>query len=807
MSPRSDVLFWAHPASLYVCYALSHIYYAIRLRSASNIVEINRNNTKYIQFLHSILVCVIGGAIAITFYVVVRSDYGEDWYSKNYLSSTTAVWLFYLAALLPDPHSPYTASSVSSNLWLLSLLYETACLAHHLMGVPNNRYKEDALLISLAALRIAIFLALLVLYHGTKRWPTETDSLADENCPLLRESSSSNSERGHNSKPLGDGDPLKRQKDAQTTTWIDYVLGFSQLFPFLWPVDSRRLQIRAIVCFGLLIAQRIINILAPHQLGIVVATLGSGSIPHKQILLYILYRGLQGQQGVIGSIRALLWIPISQSTYRRLSSSTFAHVLQLSLDFHISKRVGEVMSALSKGGALNTFLDGFAFQLFPMVADLWIAAGYFWVKFDAFYSLMVIAITWFYIYITIYMAVYRGRARREMALREREMEAAKTDALLSYETVHHCGAIHTEMARYEGLMRPYQKAEYRVFFSLNLLNAVQNGVFTLGTLLLCYLNAFQISINLQQVPMFVTLLVYLAQLQAPLNFFGSFYTQVQNNLVDAERMLELFKEQPTVTDKPDAINLTECEGKVSFSNVSFTYSGHQTPALRDVSFDIPPGSSTAIVGESGSGKSTIFKLLFRFYDVSAGSIMIDNMNIRNMQMESLRSQIGVVPQDIILFNDSLMNNIKYSRPEASKEQIHRVCDAASIHDKILEFPHKYSTVVGERGLKLSGGERQRIAMARAFLKSPRILMLDEATSSLDSATEKLIQDSLEKVSRGRTTITIAHRLSTITKADQIIVLQRGRVVEKGNHQDLLARKGVYSQMWEKQTQTTDISVL
>ncbi|KAJ3562852.1 hypothetical protein NPX13_g8406 [Xylaria arbuscula] len=658
------------------------------------------------------------------------------------------------------------------------------------MGVTNTRNKGDALLISLAALRIATLLALLVLYHGNKQGQTyETESFADENCPLLGGPSHSNSERGHNSKTQADANTRSRQNDAQTTTWIDYLLGFRQLFPFLWPADSRRLQIRAIICFGLLIAQRIINILAPHQLGIVVASLGSGNIPHKQILLYILYRGLQGQQGVIGSIRALLWIPISQSTYRRLSSSTFSHVLQLSLDFHISKRVGEVMSALSKGGALNTFLDGFAFQLFPMVADLWIAAGYFWVKFDAFYSLMVIAITWFYIYITIYMAVYRGRARREMALREREMEAAKTDALLSYETVHHCGAIHTEISRYEGLMRPYQKAEYKVFFSLNLLNAVQNGVFTLGTLLFCYLNAFQISIDLQQVPMFVTLLTYLSQLQAPLNFFGSFYTQVQNNLVDAERMLELFKELPTVIDKPDALNLTKCDGKISFSSVSFTYSGHQTPALRDVSFDISPGSTTAIVGESGSGKSTIFKLIFRFYDVSAGSIMIDNVDIRNMQIESLRSQIGVVPQDIILFNDSLMNNIKYSRPEATKEQIYGVCDAASIHDKILELPHEYSTV---------------IAMARAFLRSPQILMLDEATSSLDSATEKLIQDSLETVSRGKTTITIAHRLSTITKADQIIVLQRGSVVEKGNHQELLAQKGVYYQMWVKQTQTGDI---
>ncbi|RWA08688.1 hypothetical protein EKO27_g6420 [Xylaria grammica] len=796
----SDVLSWAYPASLCVGYTASHIYRAVNPRSTPVTISRSLSNIRILQILHSLLVFTIAATIVFTSFVVIQSDYDDEWYSKSYISSNCAVGLFYLAALLPDPHTPYAASGVSSNLWLISLIYEVAWLVNNLVANMPTREASDAFLTTTAVIRVAIFLAMLVFYFGTKRELVyEEGMLPDENCPLLVETLHANARTQNHKSSEAANITQARRNDAQTTTWLDYIMGFSQLFPFLWPADSRRLQLRAMVCFLLLILQRIINILAPHQLGVVVASLGSGKIPHKQILLYILYRGLQGQQGVIGSVRALLWIPISQSTYRRLSSATFAHVLQLSLDFHISKRVGEIMSALSKGGALNTFLDGFAFHLFPMVADLWIAAGYFLIEFGPFYALMVISVTWFYIYITIYMAVYRGRARRDMALREREMEASKTDALLSYETVHHSGAIHTEISRYEGLMHPYQRAEYRVLFSLNALNAVQNGVFTLGTLLLCYLNAFQISTDLQQVPMFVTLLTYLAQLQAPLNFFGSFYTQVQNNLVDAERMLELFKEQPTVTDQSDAVTINNCRGKISFSNVSFTYGGHQTPSLRDVSFDTPPGSHTAIVGESGSGKSTIFKLLFRFYDVGAGSIKIDDLDIRTMRIESLRSHIGVVPQDIILFNDSLMNNIQYSRPEASKEEIYGVCRAASIHDRILNLPHGYSTVVGERGLKLSGGERQRIAMARAFLRSPRVLMLDEATSSLDSATEKVIQESLENVSKGKTTISIA--LSTITKADQIIVLQRGQVVEKGNHSELLSRKGVYAQMWEKQTQT------
>ncbi|KAH8160891.1 hypothetical protein CIB48_g7349 [Xylaria polymorpha] len=624
-------------------------------------------------------------------------------------------------------------------MWVISLAYEIA-------WISALRYQSrwELVLFTLGLSRVLIFVCLVTVYLGStrKKHDKHNGTLA-ENGSLLN----GDSVESYGSSELGvRQNGYAKKGDAQTATWVEYALGFSKLMPFLWP-----LQARAAFCFVLLLAQRVVNILTPHQLGIVISSLGSGQLPHKQLLLYVLFRGLQGQQGVIGSFRALIWIPISQSTYKRLSSAAFEHVLQLSLEFHLSKRVGEVMSALSKGGALNTFLDSLLFQLFPMVADLWIAAAYFFVYFDAFYSLMVIAVTWFYIYITIYMAKYRGRARREMAKREREMEAAN-------------GAVPMEIARYEGLISYFQKAEYHVLFSLNVLNAVQNGVFTLGTLLVCYLNAYQISVDLQKVAMFVTLITYLAQLQAPLSFFGSFYTQVQNNLVDAERMFELFDEKPDVTDREEAVDVDICNGGISFTNVSFAYNGRNT-ALNDVSFKVPPGTSTAIVGESGSGKSTILKLLFRFYDTNQGRIEVDSLDIRDIRIDSLRRHIGVVPQEI------------------------------------MNLPQGYSTMVGERGLKLSGGERQRIAIARAFLRSPRILLLDEATSSLDSETERQIQGSLEKVSEGRTTITIAHRLSTITKADQIIVLHQGRIVERGTHFQLLANGGQYATMWKKQTET------
>ena len=369
--------------------------------------------------------------------------------------------------------------------------------------------------------------------------------------------------------------------------------------------------------------------------------------------------------------------------------------------------------------------------------------------------------------------------------------------MVSYETVKYFNAEDYEFGRYRGAVTDFQQAEYHVLFSLTLMNTCQNTVFMIGLLITCFIAAYQVSLGQRPVGDFVSLLTYMAQLQGPLNFFGTFYRSIQSALINAERLLELFREQPTVVDSPKAQPLAACKGDIKFENVEFSYAS-QRPALNGLTFHCKPGTTTALVGESGGGKSTVFRLLFRFYNAERGRLRIDDHDVENITIDSLRKHIGIVPQDTVLFNESLMYNLKYANQNATDQDVYEACRAASIHDKIMTFPEGYQTKVGERGLRLSGGEKQRVAIARTILKNPRVILLDEATAALDTDTEEHIQEALASLSRGRTVLVIAHRLSTITTADQILVLHEGRVAETGTHEQLLSLKGRYSSMWRKQ---------
>lgn len=347
-------------------------------------------------------------------------------------------------------------------------------------------------------------------------------------------------------------------------------------------------------------------------------------------------------------------------------------------------------------------------------------------------------------------------------------------------------------------MKNMQNYEYWVRVTLAYLNSIQGAVFMLSLLIACFIMAYQVAVGFQTVGRFVVLITYMAQLQAPLNFFGTFYRTIQNNLISAERMLELFREQPLVTDREGAETLDSCTGEIEFRDVNFSYDGRRD-ALDNLSFRCPAGTTTALVGESGGGKSTVMRMLFRYYNPTSGSILVDGRDVQDIRIDSLRKFIGVVPQDCNMFNESIMYNLKYANQGASEEDVYAACKAASIHDRIVEFPDGYNTVVGERGVRLSGGERQRVAIARTILKNPRITLLDEATAALDTETEEKIQQSFDTLAQGRTMLIIAHRLSTIVSADQIVVLNKGTVVERGTHDELISLGGKYASMWRKQS--------
>ncbi|KAJ5986284.1 hypothetical protein N7451_010649 [Penicillium sp. IBT 35674x] len=783
-----------------------------------------------------LLTFLADATIYIVHVMVARS---EHWWRGQsvvvYIVGSFFVYAVLLMTLLDTTPSPTLAQFVC---WLVAIPMELVILStsmfiytsvHHepIVGDPEGgRIRRsitpwESLEVASNAIRVLILFALVVLYasksisckqHGKKSG--RANEGVSESTGLLDPSSAENGAangngNGHaygSTNGNGHSEPAKEDKwvrptSIPSTSWWEYLSGYSLFFPYLWPSKSRRLQIVVVTCFILLVLQRIVNVLVPYQVGEVTKALagdeGQFRVPWFEIFMYVVYRWLQGGQGLLGSLRSSLWIPVSQYSYMELSTAAFEHVHGLSLDFHLGKKTGEVLSALSKGSSINTFLEQVTFQVVPMLVDLGIAVGYFLIAFDVYYALVVGISTFGYLYVTIRMAQWRAEIRRQMVNASRQEDAVKNDSMVSYETVKYFNAEQYEFDRYRDAVGTFQKAEYHVLFSLTLLNTCQNTVFMMGLLTTCFICAFQVSTGQRPVSKFVSLLTYMAQLQGPLNFFGTFYRSIQSALINAERMLELFREQPTVVDSPRAVPLAACKGDIRFQNVEFAYDSRK-PALNGLTFHCEPGTTTALVGESGGGKSTVFRLLFRFYNAEKGCLRIDGHDVQDVTIDSLRKHIGVVPQDTVLFNETLMYNLKYANQDATDEQVYEACRAASIHDKIMGFPDGYNTKVGERGLRLSGGEKQRVAIARTILKDPRIILLDEATAALDTDTEEHIQGALSTLSHGRTMLVIAHRLSTITTADRILVLQNGQVAESGTHEELLAMKGRYAGMWRKQ---------
>ncbi|XP_028446216.1 ATP-binding cassette sub-family B member 6, mitochondrial [Perca flavescens] len=594
------------------------------------------------------------------------------------------------------------------------------------------------------------------------------------------------------------------------SVWQGFGRKVKLLLPYVWPKGNAALQGLVLLCVGLLAAERLVNVLVPVYSKNIVNELSAGggwTSMIATVCIYTLLKFLQGggagTSGFISNLRQFMWIKVQQFTSRGVQVCLFSHLHGLSLRWHLERRTGDVLRSVDRGtSSINNLLSYILFSILPTICDIIIAIIYFVSYFNVWFGLIVFTCMVLYLTCTILITEWRTKYRREMNNQDNNAKSRAVDSLLNFETVKYYCAEDYEVHCFEEAIRKYQHCEWKSSASLALLNQSQNIIIGSGLLAGSLLCAYLVHEGQFQVGDYVLFGTYIIQLYTPLNWFGTYYRLIQSAFVDMENMLALLTEQKEVRDSEDARDLQLTAGQVEFDRVCFSYVPG-TEILRDVSFTVEAGQTVALVGPSGSGKSSILRLLFRFYDPQSGSIRIDGQDISKVRQSSLRFYIGVVPQDTVLFNNTIGNNIRYSRVTASDEEVERAAMAADIHARILELPQGYDTEVGERGLKLSGGEKQRVAIARTILKEPRIILLDEATSSLDTQTERKIQASLAEVCTNRTTIVIAHRLSTIVGANQILVVHNGQIAERGRHDELLVQGGLYAAMWMKQQKSHD----
>ncbi|CAG9854344.1 unnamed protein product [Phyllotreta striolata] len=602
------------------------------------------------------------------------------------------------------------------------------------------------------------------------------------------------------------------QDRENRSTWSNFWKKVKVLSPFLWPKKDLALQFRVFICFILLAGGRVINLYVPIYQKLIVDSM---SVEESQmvfrwdwVLMYVGFKFLQGGgtggMGLLNNLRSFLWIRIQQYTTREVEVELFRHLHSLSLRWHLGRKTGEVLRVMDRGtDSINNLLNYIVFSIVPTIVDILVAVIFFVAAFNVWFGLIVFVTMMLYIVLTITITEWRTKYQRRMNLADNATRARSVDSLLNFETVKYYGAEQYEVDAFREAVLNYQGEEFKSSITLNILNTVQNviicGGLLTGSLLCVYLVVDKHTLQAGDYVLFAT---YIIQLYVPLNWFGTYYRAIQKNFVDMENMFDLLREEQEVIDAPGAGPVLVRKGEVEFNNVTFGYLPEKL-VLKNVTFSVPAGKTVALVGPSGSGKSTVIRLLFRFYDVETGSIVIDGQNIKTVTQESLRRSIGVVPQDTVLFNNSIKYNIQYGRLTATDADVIGAAKGADIHEKILTFPDAYETQVGERGLRLSGGEKQRVAIARTLLKAPNIILLDEATSALDTNTERNIQESLDRMCANRTTIIVAHRLSTIIHADEILVLQDGEIVERGKHEHLIGQEGVYANMWRQQLKSKD----
>ena len=583
------------------------------------------------------------------------------------------------------------------------------------------------------------------------------------------------------------------------------------LWPYMWPTDRPDLKMRVLWASLFLVLSKLVLISVPYFFKWATDALNGNpdvvswmpALIATPVMLVIAYNVVRIVQWGFNQLRDALFARVGQHAVRQLAYKTFVHMHELSLRFHLERRTGGLSRVIERGTkGIETIVRFTILNTAPTLIEFALTAVIFGLAYGWSYVLVTAITVWFYIWFTVRASDWRISIRRSMNASDADANTKSVDSLLNFETVKYFGNEAMEARRFDSSMASYEKSATQVWTSLGWLNMGQGVIFGVGMTVMMVMSALAVQAGEQTIGDFVFINAMLMQLSVPLNFIGFVYREIRQGLTDIEQMFELLDVEPEVRDLPGARPLAVDQGAIRFDNVNFSYDPAR-PILKGISFEVPAGKTVAIVGPSGAGKSTISRLLYRFYDIQTGNIVIDGQNVRDVTQQSLRAAIGMVPQDTVLFNDTIAYNIRYGRIDASDDEVNRAADLAQIGDFIRGLPEGFNAMVGERGLKLSGGEKQRVAIARTILKAPPILILDEATSALDTATEQEIQAALDFVSKGRTTLVIAHRLSTVVGADEIIVLKNGEIAERGRHSDLLAQKGLYASMWDRQREATE----